>query len=159
VATKDLDVSDLPLGASDRTSGRTVSEGEMMVLHHLVGAVSPMHINADYAAKNSPFGVPIMGGGVVAAIIAADWSNTKLYKRLINELGVRATAALGMTVRYRTPLKGGDTIYGVYTIKSVRSSRSRPGYGVLGIDMRGENQTGEALLEGELAMLFDRPKR
>ena len=51
MAIAELDLSDLPVGASDRTTGRTVSEGEMMVLHHLIGATSPLHVNADYAAK------------------------------------------------------------------------------------------------------------
>lgn len=158
---KEIEVADLPVGESTRTHGRTISDGEMMMLHHMVGAVSPMHVNFEYAKQNSPFGVPILGGGIVAAIVAADWSNSRLYKRLVGELGVRATAALGMNVRYRAPVKPGDTMYGVYTVKEARPSRSRPGYGVLVIDMRGENQDGEAVLEGELSMLFDRvePKR
>jgi acyl dehydratase len=154
--TEGLRVDDLPVGESTRTHGRTISDGEMMLLHHLVGAVSPMHVNFEYARENSPFGVPIMGGGIVGAIVAADWSNTRLYKRLVGELGVRATAALGMNVRYRVPVKPGDTLYGVYTVKEARPSRSKPGYGVLVIEMRGENQDGETVLEGELSMMFDR---
>jgi acyl dehydratase len=149
-------IDDLPVGEETRTYGRTISDGEMMLLHHLVGAISPMHVNFEYARQNSPFGVPILGGGIVAAIIAAEWSNSRLYKRLTNELGVRATAALGMTVKYQAPVKPGDTIYGVYTLRSARPSGSRPGYGVLTVAMRGENQDGEAVLEGELGMLFDR---
>jgi acyl dehydratase len=154
--TNELKVDDLPVGETTRTHGRTISDGEMMMLHHLVGAVSPMHVNFEYARENSPFRVPIMGGGIVAAIIAADWSNTRLYKRLVGELGVRATAALGMNVKYRGPVKPGDTLYGVYTLKEARPSKSREGYGVLVIEMKGENQDGETVLEGDLSMMFDR---
>ena len=41
-------IAGLPLGAATRTTGRTISEGEFMLLHNLMGAITPLHANKHY---------------------------------------------------------------------------------------------------------------
>jgi itaconyl-CoA hydratase len=153
----DLKLSDLPMGESVRSSGRTITEGDFSVLNHMMGSTSPLHVNADYCAKYTLFGVPVLGGGIVSGLFAAGWSTSDLYKRLTRDFGVRAAAGLGMTVRYRNPVKAGDTLYGIYRLKDARPSGSRPGYGVMTIEVTGENQLGEPVVDLEMHSLFSRP--
>jgi itaconyl-CoA hydratase len=153
-----LDLSDLPIGDAVRNSGRTITGGEMALLHHLMGATSPLHVNADYCRQHTPFGEPVLGGGIISGLFAAGWSNSELYKRLTRDYGIRAAAGLGMTIRYLNPVKAGDTLYGIYRLKSARASESRPGYGVLTVEVRGENQNQQPVMEAEMNTLFTRPK-
>lgn len=148
-------IAGLPVGATGRTDGRTITEGEFMVMHHLVGVASPLHANKHYAQK-LPFGERAMGGGIVTALLAGGWGKCDLNHRLVEDYGVHWRAAVGLEVTFRKPLQPNDTFYGVYTLESARPSGSRPGWGMMRIAMRGENQRGDSVITGALNALFDR---
>jgi acyl dehydratase len=148
-------IAGLPVGASGRTEGRTITEGEFMVMHHLVGVASPLHANKQYA-MTLPFGERAMGGGIVTALLASGWAKSDLHTRLVEDHGVHWRAAVGLEVRFQRPLQPNDTFYGVYTLESARPSGSRPGWALMRIGMRGENQRSETVITGTLNALFDR---
>src|SRR5690348_1025810 len=110
----------------------------MMMLHQMVGAGTPLHSNKHYM-ESMPYGERIMAGGLVIALTAAGWANCQLYHKLA-EMGLRWKAALGIESKFRNPVFPGDTLYGVYTIQSVRASGSMPGFGIMAVGMRTENQ-------------------
>lgn len=145
----------LPVGASSRTTGRTISEGEFMLLHNLMGAMTPLHANRHYMASR-PFGERILGGGIIIGLLAAGWANAELYRRLVEDHHVRWTAALGIEGKFRKPVFPGDTLYVVYTVDNVRASKSQPDQGIMAVGMRGENQDDEVVAEGVLTAMFDR---
>lgn len=148
-------IADLPVGESSRTTGRTISEGEFMLLHNLMGAMAPLHANKHYM-QSHPFGERILGGGIILGLLAAGWSVSDLYRALVSDYGVRWTAALGIEGRFERPLFPGDTLYMVYRIEDVRASASRPGHGIMTIGMQGENQHGDQCCVGTLRAMFDR---
>ena len=88
-------IADLPLGQSSRTTGRTISEGEFMLMHNLMGAMTPLHVNKHYM-QTRPFGERILGGGMLICLLATGWAESDLYRRLVSHYGVRWTAALGV---------------------------------------------------------------
>ena len=149
-------IAGLPLGASCRTTGRTISEGEFMLLHNLMGAMTPLHANKHYM-QTRPFGERILGGGMLIGLLAAGWASADLYRQLVSDYGVRWTAALGVEGRFLAPFFPGDTLYVVYTIDHIRASKSRPGQAIMTVGMKGEKQDGVVSCTGTLRAMFDRP--
>jgi acyl dehydratase len=149
-------VDDLPVGQSSRSTGRTISEGEFMLLHNLMGAMTPLHANKHYM-QGTEYGERILGGGVVIGLVAAGWANAELSRTLLTDYGVRWRAALGIDARFVSPVQPGDTLYFVYTLSAARESKSRPGCGVITVEMKVENQRDEVCSVGNLNVLFDRP--
>ena len=133
-------IAGLPLGASCRTTGRTISEGEFMLLHNLMGAMTPLHANKHYM-QTRPYGERILGGGMLIGLLAAGWASADLYRQLVSDYGVRWTAALGVEGRFLAPFFPGDTLYVVYTIDHIRASKSRPGQAIMTVGMKG-GETG-----------------
>lgn len=149
-------VDDLPVGQSSRSTGRTISEGEFMLLHNLMGAMTPLHANKHYM-QETEYGERILGGGVVIGLVAAGWANAALSHSLLADYGVRWRAALGIDARFVAPVQPGDTLYFVYTLSAARESKSRAGCGVMTVEMKVENQRDEVCSVGNLNVLFDRP--
>src|ERR1700733_16014808 len=92
-------IADLPLGQSSRTTGRTISEGEFMLLHNLMGAMTPLHANKHYM-QGTEYGERILGGGVVIGLVAAGWANPELSRSLLADYGVRWGAPPGIDARF-----------------------------------------------------------
>jgi acyl dehydratase len=147
----------LPVGQSCRSTGRTLSEGEFMLLHNLMGAMTPLHANKHYM-QQTEYGERILGGGVVVGLVAAAWANSALSQSLLADHGVRWRAALGLDAKFVAPVQPGDTLYFVYTLSGVRASKSHEGCGVLTVEMKVENQRDELCSVGNLNVLFDRPE-
>jgi 3-hydroxybutyryl-CoA dehydratase len=143
----------LPYGVEARTAGRTLSEGELQLFHHLFGATDPVHTNAAYAA-GTVFGRTIAAGPVVSGLVAVGWVRTSLARTLESDHGLVAAAGLSTSFDYRAPLSGGDTLYGVYRLEKARRSASRPGWVIVTIAIRAENQAGAVLLEGTMTTLY-----
>src|ERR1700691_6431798 len=88
-------IAGLPLGASCRTTGRTISEGEFMLLHNLMGAMTPLHANKHYM-QTRPYGERILGGGMLIGLLAAGWASSDLYLELVSGHVVGGTAQGGV---------------------------------------------------------------
>jgi acyl dehydratase len=127
-----------------------------MLLHNLMGAMTPLHANKHYM-QSRPFGERILGGGIVLGLLAAGWAGSDLYRQLISDFGVRWTAALNIEGSFKKYIQPGDTLYMVYSIDDVRVSSTRPGQSIMTVGMRGENQHEEVCCLGTLKAMFDRP--
>ena len=80
----DVDViAGLPIGASVRSNGRTIGEGEFGLLNLLIGATSRLHTDREYM-KTTQYGERILGGAAVLAIVAAGWSHCELYEEPVS---------------------------------------------------------------------------
>jgi acyl dehydratase len=149
-------IADLPLGESSRTTGRTISEGEFMLLHNLMGAMTPLHANKHYM-QSTEYGERILGGGMLIGLLAAGWAGSDLYRRLVSDYGVRWTAALGVDGNFLNPFFPGDTLYIVHSVNDIRVSKTRAGQAIMSVGMSGENQDGVICCAGNLRAMFDRP--
>ena len=138
----------LPIGYRERTSGRTIGEGEFALLTDLTWTIGQFHTNAEYA-RSSPFGYPdrILGGPVLLALVSGQWSLGSHRRKIETLGGIRLGPALGAEVRYRAPFFPGDTMYVETVLESARASQSNPGLGILVVADTAINQRDEVGLE------------
>jgi acyl dehydratase len=149
-------IAGLPLGAATRTTGRTISEGEFMLLHNLMGAMTPLHANKHYM-QTRPYGERILGGGMLIGLLAASFASSDLYRQLVSDYGMRWIGGLGIEGNFLAPFYPGDTLYGVHSIDHIRVSKSRPDKAIMFVGMKGEKQDDVVCCTGTLRAMFDRP--
>ena len=119
---------------------RTVTEMDNVLFTALTHNPQPLHLDADFAAKNSEFKKPLVNSiFTLGLVIGVSVGDTTLGTTIGN---------LGMTeVRCPKPVFHGDTIRSTTEILSVRESKSRPDTGIVEFLHRGYNQRGEMVAE------------
>jgi acyl dehydratase len=99
----------------------------------------PMHIDREAAAR-SRFG----------GLIASGWHTAALVMRLIAEARPFGdTEVLGMAVenlRWRLPVRPGDTLHAEMEVVSATPSESNPVFGTVKFTVTTRNQKGEAVM-------------
>lgn len=72
----------------------------------------------------------------------------------VQDVSQNAVANLGWNhVRLTAPVFAGDTLYAESEVLEVRTSRSRPGQGVVRVHTKGFNQAGETVIEFDRTIL------
>lgn len=126
--------------------GRTVIEADNVWLSNLAMNPSPLHIDADYAAR-TPWGKPLVSSLVTFAIVNA---------MTVNSLSMRAIANLGWDeVRMIAPVFVGDTLYAESTVLAKRGSESDPSRGIVRFATRGLKADGTAVMRCERSVLME----
>ncbi len=127
---------DYTVGAQRNTSGRTITETDIVVHAGHSGDFFPHHVDAEFARK-TPFGQRIAHGTMTFAIgvgLTATQINpvafTYGYERL----------------RFPKPVFIGDTIHTRVTIKSKEEDAKRPGFGRVVEACEVLNQRDEVVL-------------
>jgi acyl dehydratase len=102
---------------------RTVTEWDNMQFSNMTLNPQPLHIDAHFAASTE-FGKPIVNSlFTLGLMIGISVSETTLRTTIAN---------LGMTdVSFPAPVFHGDSIHVVTEVMSLRSSKSRPGAGIV----------------------------
>lgn len=99
----------------------------------------PFHIDPEAAAQ-SRFG----------GLIASGWLTAALVMRLIAEARPFGdTEVLGMAIenlRWRLPVRPGDTLHAEMEVVSVAASESKPGFGIVKFTVTTRNQNGEVVM-------------
>ena len=130
---------DFAVGTVFRTPGKTLSEAEIL---QWAFAYDPQPFHMDrVAAERSVYG----------GLIASGWQLGTLAFRLFTALRPFAPgASLGSPgldeLRWRAPVRPGDTVCAVVTVVDRRMSRSNPDRGIVHLDWEMRNQRGEAVL-------------
>src|SRR5947199_341146 len=108
-------------------AGRTITQADNTHFSLLTNNANPIHTDAHYAAQTE-FGRPLVNSfltmAVVAGLMAPDTSQNGFA------LGVEEAS-------FPEPLFDGDTLYADTEILDVRTSRSRPGWGIVKARERG----------------------
>ena len=128
---------DFTVGDVYRSSvGRTISQADNTHFTLLTHNTNQIHFNTHYAAATE-FRRPLVNSFMTLAIV------TGLLTSETSERGI----ALGITdVTLPRPLFEGDTLYADATVTDARASRSRPGWGIVTLRMRGFTQEGTVVL-------------
>lgn len=129
------------------TASRTVSEADIVLFTGLSGDFNPLHTDQVMMEK-TPFGGRIAHGMLVASIATGQ----------INQLGIwegTTLALLEMTLRWKAPVRPGDTIRTVQRIVEKVPS-SKPDRGVVHVDMGVYNQRDEEVMASNLKVLVKR---
>ena len=128
---------DFTVGDVYRSSvGRTISQADNTHFTLLTHNTNQIHFNTHYAAATE-FKRPLVNSFMTLAIV------TGLLTQDTSERGI----ALGIKdVTLPHPLFEGDTLYADATVTEARASRSRPGWGIVTLRMRGFTSDGTVVL-------------
>ncbi len=116
--------------------GRTISQADNTQFTLLTHNTNQIHFNAHYAA-HTEFKRPLVNSFMTLAIV------TGLLTEDTSERGI----ALGITdVTLPHPPFEGDTLYADAPVIEARASRSRSGWGIVTLRMRGFTEEGTVVL-------------
>lgn len=108
------DIEDLKVGMS-ASFAKTVTEADIVLFAGVSGDNNAIHTNEEFA-KTTPFGGRIAHGFLTASVISA---------AVANRLPGPGTVYLGQQLRFCAPVRPGDTVHALVTVKSVDLLRAR----------------------------------
>jgi len=127
--------------------GRTLTEMDNVLFSALTMNPQPLHINEDFAQKQTEFGQRIVNGiftlGLVVGISVPELTEGTIVANLSYE-----------NVRHPHPLFHGDTLYVESEVIEKRPSRSKPDRGIVRFRHTGRNQQGIVVIEVERTVLM-----
>ena len=120
------------------TIRRTVTEADNVLFSCMTHNPQPLHIDFDFAEKNSQFGKPLVNSlFTLGLMIGISVNDTTIGTTIAN---------LGMTdVKFPKPVFHGDTIRVETEVLSRRESNSRPDAGIVDLEHRAFNQHDELI--------------
>ena len=127
---------DYAVGAQRNTSGRTITETDVVLHAGHSGDYFPHHVNAEFA-RETPFGQRIAHGTLTFAIgigLTASQINPVAFTYGYDRL------------RFPKPVFIGDTIHTRVTLKEKQPDRKRPDYGRVIETCEVINQHGEVVM-------------
>jgi 3-hydroxybutyryl-CoA dehydratase len=108
------DIQDLQVGQM-ASIAKTVTETDIVLYAGLSTDINPVHLNEDFA-RTTPFKTRIAHGMLTAGFISAV---------LANKLPGPGTVYLGQTLKFKAPVRAGDTVVATATIKEVLVEKRR----------------------------------
>ncbi len=126
---------------------RTITETDVVNFAGLSWDINPLHTDAEFA-RTTPFGERIAHGMLVASIGTG----------LGNQIGVLEGTTLALmeqVIRYKGPVKFGDTVHMELIVKEKRDT-SKSDRGVVIFDTPIKNQRGETVIEMQWTLLMRR---
>ena len=127
------------------SSGRTVTEADIVAFAALTGDYNPLHCDAEYA-KGTIFGERIAHGLLGLSIASG----------LLDRLGFitgTVEAFMGLEWKFRGPIKIGDTIHTEARVARKKEMR-RLGGGIVVLDVAVVNQRDEVVQKGQWTVLI-----
>ncbi len=129
-------IDQMEVGMS-RSYAKTITETDIVMFAAASGDINPAHLNQEYAEK-TPFGGRIAHGILTAGVISAC---------IANRLPGAGTIYLGQTLKFKAPVRPGDTVTAIVTVKSLDAEKNR-----LVLDTICQ-VAGKTVLEGEATVL------
>jgi 3-hydroxybutyryl-CoA dehydratase len=108
------DIEDLKEGMS-ASFAKTITEADIVLFAGVSGDNNAVHTNEEFAATTT-FGGRIAHGFLTASVISA---------AVANRLPGPGTVYLGQQLRFRAPVRPGDTVHATVTVKSVDLAKAR----------------------------------
>lgn len=108
------DIEDLKPGVS-ASFAKTVTEADILLYAGVSCDINPAHLNEEYA-KTTLFGGRIAHGMLTAGFISAV---------LANKLPGPGTIYLGQTLKFKAPVRIGDTVTATVTVREVFVDKKR----------------------------------
>lgn len=136
------------INAEFESSGRTVTEADIVMFAGLSGDYNPLHIDAEFC-KKTQFGERIAHGPLVYAIAAGLLFQLHLYDDTL-------IAFLGFdSLKFTKPVKAGDTVHARIKVLEKRET-SRSDRGVMKRQLQVLNQRGEVVQDAIQVFLLKR---
>jgi acyl dehydratase len=130
--------------------GRTITEADSTWFTLLTVNTNQNHFNEHYAQMN-----PIAEGRI---IVNSGFTVARVRGMSVLDMSQHAVANLGWTdIKLTAPVYVGDTLYAESKVLEMRSSSSRPDFGILTMRTRGINQDGIEVMSWVRSVMI--PKR
>ncbi|HMN31722.1 MAG TPA: MaoC family dehydratase [Caldilineaceae bacterium] len=127
--------------------GRTITEMDNVLFSALTMNTQPLHLNEDFASKQTAFGRRIVNGiftlGLAVGLTVAELTEGTIVANLSFE-----------KIIYPHPVFHGDTLYVESEVIALRASRSNPDRGIVTFRHRGRNQDNIGVIELERTVLM-----
>ena len=136
---------DFQVGTQVVTQSRTITEADIVNFAGVSGDFNTIHTDAEYA-KSTPFGERI-SHGLLGLSIA---SGLGMQMGFLDGTVIAFTA---LEWKFKNPIKIGDTIHMVGTVKQTRAMKALGG-GFIILDTRVLNQRSEIAQQGEWTLLI-----
>lgn len=107
-------VNELVVGMSASTS-KTITDADIVLYAGISTDTNPAHLDEEYA-KGTIFGGRIAHGMLSAGLISAV---------LGNKLPGPGTIYVGQTLKFKAPVKAGDTVTATVTVKDINVEKNR----------------------------------
>lgn len=107
-------IEELQIGQS-ASIAKTVTEADIILYAGISTDINPVHLNEEFA-KGTPFKTRIAHGMLTAGFVSAV---------LANKLPGPGTVYLGQTLKFKAPVRAGDTVVATATIKEVLVEKRR----------------------------------
>ena len=108
------DIEDLRPGMH-ATYSKTINEADIVLFAGVSGDNNAVHTNEEFA-QTTPFGGRIAHGFLTASVISA---------AVANRLPGPGTVYLGQQLKFRAPVRPGDTVHATVTVLSVDEAKAR----------------------------------
>ena len=136
---------DFQVGAEWTTTGRTITEADVLQFAALTGDWNQLHTDEEYC-KGTPFGRRIAHGLFGLALMEG-------MKYRLGHTDGSALASLGWTVKFSKPIYIGDTVRVRNRIVSVRPTRHAD-RGIVNEQVLLLNQHGDVVTEAEHGVMM-----
>ena len=113
-AENGYDIEDLQVGMT-ATFAKTITEADIVLFAGVSGDNNAIHTNEEFA-RTTIFGGRIAHGFLSASVISA---------AVANRLPGPGTVYLSQALRFKAPVKPGDTVHATVTVKSVHLEKAR----------------------------------
>ncbi|MEP7206275.1 MAG: MaoC/PaaZ C-terminal domain-containing protein [Casimicrobiaceae bacterium] len=145
-----LAYSDLHVGLSFRSPGRTITDADLVAFAGLTGDYSELH-TSDVYARASQFGQRVAHG-----MLGLAYAHGLMWART-GELRETAIAFLGIDEwKFVGPIFVGDTIFVNYRIAELRDSKSRPTQAIAVFDVEVVTGDERTVQRGRKALLVSK---
>ncbi|TDD34107.1 MaoC family dehydratase [Saccharopolyspora elongata] len=137
--------SSLRLGEKHVSAGRTVTEADVVLFAGLSGDFNSLHTDDEWVRANTEYRGRIAHGLLVLAMSSG-----------LRTPGLDQLHVLGFLNTERAmvaPTYPGDTLYVTQMITALRPSRSRPGAGIVTIEVETATQDGTVVQRGTDVLL------
>jgi 3-hydroxybutyryl-CoA dehydratase len=134
-----IHLEDIQVGLELVSEERTITAGDIAAFADLTGDHNPLHIDPAAVGGGSPYGTPIAHGLLITSISSGQPTPADAWA-----LGIY----LEESRRFIVPVQPGDAIRTVTTVTDVRRSTSKPGRGVVTMQVNVFNQRDELVQEG-----------
>ena len=108
------DIEDLSVGMT-ASYAKTITEADIVLFAGVSGDNNAVHTNEEFA-RTTQFGGRIAHGFLTASVISA---------AVANRLPGPGTIYLGQQLRFKAPVRPGDTVHATVTVKSIDLARAR----------------------------------
>ena len=108
------DIEDIKVGMSV-SFAKTITEADIIMFAGVSGDNNAIHINEEFA-RSTPFGGRIAHGMLTASVISA---------AIANKLPGPGTVYLSQILKFKAPVRPGDTVHAIVSVKEVIPERSR----------------------------------